>query len=360
MNESCNFCPNCGKKLQDLPRKKRQRRANHTGSVYYDSRAKRWVAQIVIGKHYTEDMLFRFEYKRQYFPSRTAALQAVAKLDAADKEKPAFSVSYYYRAFMNGKGSTLSGSKQTAYEIAYKRLKPLHSTPVKDLTISDLQTLINASCGSYYTAKDVRVLLNTIFKLAAADDRTINPALPSLLQLPKLEETQVEPFTEEEQIMLWLSYESGDLRAAAPLIMIYTGMMTGEMLKLSKSMIRLEDREIVGVGLKTKERKKKTVLLPDDIVPVLEDVISKTETELLYPMSKEIFYKHYYRALTAAGITRKLSPYSCRHTTATVLAITENVAPQTLQRVMRWKSTKMMDRYVTPSDHDARKAVNRI
>jgi integrase len=175
-----------------------------------------------------------------------------------------------------------------------------------------------------------------------------------------MEETQVEPFTEEEQLKLWYSYESGKANAAIPLIMIYTGMMTGEMRKLSKSMIHLEDKVIEGVGLKTKERKKKAVLLPDDIIPVLEDIISRTDTDLLYPVKKDAFYKMFYEALEEAGISRHLTPYSCRHTTATVLAIHENVAPQTLKRVMRWTSTKMMDRYVTPTDLDARKAVNKI
>jgi integrase len=228
------------------------------------------------------------------------------------------------------------------------------------LTIAGLQAVLQGVCGSYYPARDARAILNAIFKLAAADDRTINPALPSFLVLPKLQETQVEPFTEEEQLQLWFSYESGKGNAAIPLIMIYTGMMTGEMRKLTKDMIHLEEKEIIGAGLKTKERKKKAVLLPDDIIPVLEDVMLKAETDLLFPYSENVFYNLYYEALKEAGITRHLTPYSCRHTTATVLAVHENVAPQTLQRVMRWKSTRMMDRYVTPSDQDARKAVNKI
>jgi integrase len=254
----------------------------------------------------------------------------------------------------------LSQSKQTAYKIAYNRLKTLWSRPMKDLTVSDLQAVISASCASYDTARDVRSLLNYLFKLATADNRSINPVLPSLLQLPKQEEAQVEPFTEEEQLLLWYSYEAGKENAAIPLIMIYTGMMTGEMRKLSKSMIHLDDKVIIGAGLKTKERKKKAILLPDDIIPVLEDVISKADNDLLFHMHKETFYKRFYQALKEAGIERRLSPYSCRHTTATVLAVHENVAPQVLQRIMRWKSTKMMDRYVTPNDQDAIKAVNKI
>ena len=340
---------------------KRPSRANGTGSVYYDSRSKRWIAQIVTGKHYTEDMKLRFSYKRKSFVKRTDALKAVQGLYDQEAERPTFTVSYYYNAFMNGRGASLSTDKQTAYRIAYNRLKSLWSVPVKDLTISRLQAILNSVCGSYYPARDVRSILNKIFRLAAADDRAINPSLPSFLELPKLEETQVEPFEEEEQLKLWISYEEGNMDAAIPLILIYTGMMTGEIRKLTKGMINLADKEIVSdVGLKTKERKKRSVLLPDDILPVLEDVIKQTETDLLFPVSEDMFYRRYYAALTAAGITRHLTPYSCRHTTATVLGVHANVAPQTLQRVMRWKSTRMMDRYVTPSDQDARKAVNKI
>ena len=355
------FCPYCGKKHKNLPSSKsKTARANGTGSVYYDSRAKRWVAQIVTGKHFTEDMKTRFSYKRKYFANRTDALKAVGKLEEEKEARPDFTVSYYFTAFENGKMSSLSIIKQYDYRKAYSRLKTLWSRPVKDLTVNDLQAVISTSCESYYTAKNVRTVLNYIYKRAVADDRMINPTLPSLVQLPKLEETQIKPFTEEEQLKLWISYESGDIEAAAPLIMIYTGMMPGEMLNLTKDMIHLDEREIVGAGLKTKERKKKSVLLPDDIVPVLEDVMAKAETNVLYPMSKKMFSKLFHRALTNAGITRDLNPYSCRHTTATVLAVTANIAPQTLQRIMRWKSTRMMDRYVTPTDKDAIKAVNKI
>ncbi len=352
------LCCYCGKKL--IREKRTGKRTNSTGSVYYDSRSKRWIAQVIVGKHYTENMKIRFEYKRRYFKSTTDALKALNDMEP-EKVRPEFTISYYYTAFMAGRGAKLSASKQTAYKIAYNRLKTLWSRPVRELTINDLQAVLNASCESYYTAHDVRTLLNLIYRLAAADDRNINHVLPHLLELPKNEETQVEPFTEEEKLQLWYSYESGNMNAAIPLIMIYTGLMTGELRKLTKSMVHLDEKLISNnVGLKTEERKKKAVLLPDDIVPVLDDVISKAETDLLFPYCKETFYKHYYDALQTAGITRKLSPYSCRHTTATVLAVHDNVAPQVLQRVMRWKSTRMMDRYVTPDDSDARKAVNKI
>lgn len=65
------------------------------------------------------------------------------------------------------------------------------------------------------------------------------------------------------------------------------------------------------------------------------------------------------REIQAAGC-RPLSPYSCRHTTATALAITENIAPQTVKRVMRWSNSRMLDRYAHPDNADALAAVNAI
>ena len=353
------ICCYCGKKL--TKEKRTGKRANRTGSVYYDSRANCWVAQFVTDKRITDDKKVRFSYKRKNCKSRTEALKVVQSLETVKEARPDFTVAYYYNSFVNGKGEKLSYDKKLAYRVAFKRLEKLHNTPVKDLTIADMQEAINAAEVAFYPARDMRTLLNKIFKMAVAQDRGINPALPSMLELPALEEEEVEPFTEEEQLMLWYSYEAGNTDAAIPLIMIYTGLMTGELRKITRDMVHL-DQKYIGkdVGLKTKERKSKTVILPDDIIPVVEDVMAKGTTEKLFPMYEKKFYELYYSALKEAGIARHLTPYSCRHTTATVLAVHENVAPQTLQRVMRWKSTRMMDRYVTPSDSDARKAINKI
>lgn len=353
------FCPYCGKKQVNLPSSRKATRANGTGSVYYDSRAGRWVAQVVIGKHWSKDNHIQYEYMRKYFVKKTDALNEVAKMDASAKKRPAFTISYYYNS-MASHIEGLSKDKKSAYKTAYDRIKPIHGTPVKDITLPQLQELVDNTVSTYYPAHDIRTLLNGIYKKAVADDKSINAGLPGLITLPPLEEAEIEPFTEEEQLMLWYSYEAGNTNAAAPLIMIYTGMMTGELRKLTKDMVNLEAREIVKAGLKTKERKKRAVLIPDDIVPVLEDVIRNTETDKLYDMGEGTFYRMFYQALKDAGITRKLTPYSCRHTTATVLAVHANIAPQVLQRVMRWKSTKMADRYITPSSDDAKKAVNRI
>ena len=334
----------------------RRSRANGTGSVYKRKDRPGWVAQVVDGyKPNGQPNLIR----KGGFKTKTDAIKALATLKETAKKEIVPTVSYYYKAFCKGKGTQISDEKRKAYEYAYNKLSAIHSTPVDQLTVPQLQAIVNETCPTYYPARAVRVLLNHIFRMAAVEGKA-NPALPGLITLPKLHETDRDAFTDDEQVLLWDSYEAGNRAAAIPLIMIYTGMMTGEMRRLTASMIDLENQQIVGVGLKTDERRKKAVLIPNAIVPVLQDIIAEKPEGLLFPARDEDFYRVYYKALKDAGIERRLTPYSCRHTTATALAITGQVAPQTVQRIMRWKSTKMMDRYVHPNDEAARKAIRKI
>ena len=333
-------------------------RPNGTGSVYKRKDRPGWTAQVVDGFYPNGNPRY---IRKGGFKTKTDALKALATLKEEHKKNAKLpTVEYYYNVFCKGRGAKISSDKQRSYEIAFNRLKDYHKTPVDQLRVSDMQDVINNTCKSFYPAKDVRTVLRHIIRRAAADDLPVNPNLPDLLELPQLVEQKREPFTEEEQIALWLSYEAGNKPAAIPIIMIYTGMMTGEMRQLEAYMIDLINQQISGDGLKTEERRTKNILIPDDIVPLLQDLMEQHPKGRLFPMGEEDFYKIYYKALEDAGIIRHLTPYSCRTTTATTLAVHREVAPQVLQRVMRWKSTKMMDRYVNPDDSDARKAIGRI
>lgn len=333
-------------------------RANGTGSVYKRKDRPTWTAQIVDGfKPDGRPNLIR----KSGYKTKTDAIKALATLkEDYIKSKPLPTVEHYYNVFCKGRGTKISDDKRRAYDIAFNRLAPYHKTPVNELKVADMQDLINSTCKTYYPARDLRGLLRHILRRAAADDLPVNPNMPDLLELPKLEEQKREPFTEEEQIALWLSYDAGNKAAAVPLIMIYTGMMTGEMRHLEASMIDLDRQQIVGAGLKTEERKKKVILIPDDIIPILQDLIDQHPEGRIFTMNEEGFYQMFYKAIQDAGITRHLTPYSCRTTTATTLAVHRSVAPQVLQRVMRWKSTKVMDKYVNPDDSAARIALRKI
>ena len=355
------FCPYCGKKLAKLPRKARAKsRGNGTGTAF--KRGSTWTAQVVYDWVVVADdkPLKKLTRSKGGFKTRDEALRYCPTLKAGpQKPKEAPSLEKYWDTYTDTSFLDLGPSKQQAYKIAWNRLKTIKQTAIDQLTVSDLQNLIDKECTSYYTAKDCKTLLVNLFRLAAAEGYA-RQELPTFLRLPALEEEERTPFSEIEQKALWKLYESGDIRAALPLLMIYSGMMPGEAMKLTVDNIDLKARTITGVGMKTKVRKKTPIVLAENIVPVVENLIANADKNgRFWPSHKKEFYERYYAALEAAG-TRKLSPYSCRHTTATALAISENIAPQTVKKVMRWSNTNMLDRYAHPDQSDALAAVDKI
>ena len=363
------FCPYCGKKLSPDPSKRRPKRSpNGTGTAY--KRGTGWTAEAVVGWRELPDNLLdpanakqRIPIKRTKagFKTKADALAYIPTLKAGGVLRPisAPTLQYYWNSYEKNEYTHLSGSKQVAYTIAWNRLEKLHDAQVDQLTVSDLRDTVSAECSTYYTAKDCRTVLSNLFRLAAADGYA-NKDLPSFIQLPTLTEKEREPFNDVEQASLWKLYESGDLRAAIPLLMIYTGLMPGECFDLTVSMIDLDNRQIVGAGKKTAIRKKTPVTIAAVIIPVLEDLIAHARPSgRLFGTSEDKWREDYYAALEAAKC-RRLQPYSCRHTTATALAITEGVAPQTIKKVMRWSTTKMLDRYAHPDTSDTQAAVDAI
>ena len=353
------LCCYCGRSIVRRQPSKHHTRGNGSGSAY--RRGKTWTAKVTVGWVVDED-----GQKRQIrrckggFKTRNEALAYIPTLKAGAIKKDAPPLSHYWKLYRDGEYQKLSASKQTAYRIAWGKLSAIQHRPVDTLSVQDLRDAVTHNAKTYYPARDMKVLLNHLFRLAGAD-RWVDKELPEFIILPELQERERQPFTEEEQAALWRVYDAGDRRAAIPLIMIYTGMMPGEIQGLKLDMIDIDNQRIEGAGMKTKVRKASPIYLPDTIVPVLIDEMQNATSAkgYVWPRTTDKFYEDYYAVLKAAGC-RRLEPYSCRHTTATALAITEGIAPQTIKKVMRWSTTKMLDKYAHPDDRDAMDALNRL
>ena len=361
------FCPQCGKKLTSTKKSRTKSRGNGTGTAF--KRGNTWTAQVVIRyKELPDDIMdpenrkprLKITRSKSGFKTKDAALQYCQTLkNGPQKPDAAPFLSEYWETYKNGAYEALSVSKKQAYRIAWNRLEKIHNTRIDQLTVSDLQTLVSEKCNSHYTARDVRALLISLFKIAAAEGY-VRREIPTFIQLPRLEEKEQTPFSDVEQKALWKCYENGDIRAAVPLLMIYTGMMPGEAMKLRVNMIDLDGHRIVGAGMKTKVRKKTDIVLAETIIPLVQDLIDHAqENGFIWKQDEPLWYKTYHDVLRAANV-RDLPPYSCRHTTATALAVTEGIAPQTVRKVMRWSTARMMDRYVHPDHNDALAAVNAL
>lgn len=328
------------------------------GTAYKRKGQNTWTARVTVGFVENEEgkLIQKYKYKGG-FKTQTAALQYCKTLaEQKNTKKEAPTLQHYWDLYESTKFKKLSGSKQVAYKIAWRKWNNLHLVPIDQIMLHDIQIEIDQNASSYYPAKDMRTLLKRLFEMAAGEG-FVNKDLPSLADIPSLDEKEGEPFTAEEQKNIWKTYESGEQFAAVLLIMIHTGIMPGEMMRMRIEMIDFNNAVIRGLGIKTKVRKKAEVVIPDFIMPLFEDLCGDRKDGKLIRKDERNFYKLYYEVLEKAGC-RKLRPYSCRHTTATALAVDQNVAAQTLRKAMRWSSLRMASKYSHPSNDDVREALN--
>lgn len=348
------FCSWCGTK-QEGPIKSRRSRGNGMGSAY--KRGKTWTVAVTVG-HYDNGSYKRL--RKGGFKTKREALEYIPTL-IGDASAVARNLAYYYDSWYKSDAVKLSDSKQTAYRIAWNRMESIAHLPVKKLTIVQLRDLVSDEAPTYYPARDMKNLLSHLLKLAVADQQiTVNMA--SYITLPSLKESERTPWSNDELKVIWSAYNDGDVVAAYLLLMIYSGMMPGELNKCKRSMIDIEGKRIVGAGLKTEVRKQTPIVLADFIIPVIERILTYTpddpEHRILYT-GRWDFYDAYHE-FTKNYHIRDLPMYSCRHTTATALAIGTGVAPSIIQKIMRHSKFTTTQRYIHPDSSDALAGINKL
>jgi integrase len=354
------FCNYCGKKLSVQKRKAVKVRGNGMGCAY--KRGRTWTACVTVDWISDTDPSKPkkpIRRTRGGFASKADAIAYCPVLLAGGVEKPAEAprLSSYWKTYSEGPMLKISKGKQSAYKTAWKKLKPIHDVRVDVLTVDLLQKTISETCTTFDPAKDCKSLLSNLFEIAAAEKQVVRD-LPSFITLPEHEPSEPISFNADEQKKIWQAYDNGDRRAAVHLLMIYTGMMPGELMNLKAENIHLDERIILRTGLKTKIRKRTPVVLADCILPVVEDLIEHAmPSGYIWARNEERWYANYHALLNENGC-RDLPPYSCRHTTATALAVDKNVAPQTIKKIMRWSTVRMLDHYAHPDTSDALEGVN--
>ena len=345
---------------QSAPAHKRnyKRRGNGQGSVY--KRGRYWQAEIVVGWNSEGKRIRRY---KGGFETKKAALEYIPTLISrpADSKSRIRTVEYYYDSWLKSDAPSLSKSKQCAYRIAWSKMESIRSFPISSLSVVLLRDLVADEAPTHYPARDMKTLLSKVLTLAMADQLlTVNMA--DFIPLPPKNESERQPWNDDELRIIWQAYDQSDVVAAYLLLMIYTGMMPGELDRCTKSMIRIDERKIIGAGIKTDIRKDTPIVLAEIIIPVLQQILSYTaddaDQRILYT-DRWSFYDAYH-AFTASQGIRDLPMYSCRHTTATALAVGTNVAPSIIQKIMRHAKFTTTQRYIHPDSSDALAGINQL
>ena len=361
-------CPWCRKSIVRKKSTQTRSHGNGIGTAY--RRGDTWTSKVIVDWKLVKDddgnVIKKLPVSRTKggFKTKAKALAYCEYLKQNGVSKKAPTLSHYYDVYINGKGSKLSHDKQVAYGIAYNKLEKFHHVPIDKLNVKMLQDTINEKCSTFYPARDMKVLLHHLFKLADADGFA-SYKLPELLELPKLEEKERKIFSKEQQQALYVETlmpksEATKRGAAAAIIMIQTGMMPGELMNLTIEMINFERHEIVGAGLKTNVRRKNAIVFPDELSWLFHELIGERTSGKLFPEREAVLYSEFYAALKECGMDKSYKPYCCRHTTATTLTVDENLPDPVVKRIMRWSTTKMVDRYAHPDDEDAHEAIETL
>ena len=229
------------------------KRGNGQGSAR--KRGKTWTAIWTLGTVVEDGRLRQIRQTKGGFRTKTEALAYAANPPQIAAQASTPSLMDYWTVWSATSLSKMSKSKQTAYKIAKRKVERIMLLPVDKLSINLLQETVDAKAPTYYPAKDIKTLLTHLYKRAVAEG-WVSTNLAEFIVLPALEEEELQPFTEPELRQFWAAYGAGDSFVGFILLMIYTGMMPGELFGLKKDMIDWDACEIRGCGLKTKKRKE--------------------------------------------------------------------------------------------------------
>lgn len=349
------FCHICGAKQTASERKKRTR-PNGTGTAY--KRGHTWTAEYVYGwKVEDGNIKKRLRRTKGGFKTKREALDYIQTLKNG-KIKATPTLESYWQTFSASELLKKSKDKILAYKKAHERLMPIMTKDITTISIGDIQDIINRETKTYYPARDIKNLISKLYTLAMGE-QVVQINLSKFLVLPDLNEEETMPFEEHHIKKLWEAFSNGDTFTGYILLMMYTGMMPGELRELRYDMIDWENQQIIGAGKKTKVRKQSSIVLADKILIVLEALCTATDNNLLAGVSENKFYSQYYSALERNGLPR-LTPYSCRHTAGTNLALSGATMAVT-QQIMRHAKITTTQRYIHLTDATSMiDAVNRL
>lgn len=350
--EDAVFCCYCGVR-QEVRQQNSRTKGNGMGSIYKNSARPGWMVAWTVGKKIVEDkngwpVMRSIRKTKSGFKTKKEAAEFLAAAIAGKQsvlQKTVPTVAEVYEQYKAAPGKKPGATTVSAYKTAFtKRINPsFGNLPIDVVTIKHLERSIDGL--TYDPAKDVKDLMSKLFQRAIGDGYIqTNPAV--LLGLPEKNSKEIPAWSPKEIESLWTAYGQGDRIAAACLLMIYTGMMPGELFALKADMINEEKQIIVGCGLKTKERREKPIVLSDAILPVLKDLVSTSPSTRGYVlgMNKDRFYEAFAEMKKSLSIRPEVRPYSSRHSTATELELL-GVSPSIIASVLRHKN------YATTAKH---------
>ena len=174
---------------------------------------------------------------------------------------------WYSRIEMKASTTVLRG-----HNMVKQRLGAFGKKQIKEIKADHIEDWISSTNVKQSTKRRLKSTLNQVFEYAEQND-IIQKNPVKYIKVEAAKEKVGSIFTDEEIQYLWEhSDENVDYKTL--LILIYTGMRIGELLKLRAEDINLEEQYAIG-GSKTEAGRDRVIPIHDKILPIVKERIEK-------------------------------------------------------------------------------------
>ncbi|MDO4632988.1 MAG: tyrosine-type recombinase/integrase [Eubacteriales bacterium] len=198
----------------------------------------------------------------------------------------------------------LSASSRKSIEFGYKKCSDLHNKYFKDITLEELQVVLNRCTLKEASLEMIVNFLKQIYNFAEPRD-LCKKNYACYLVMPKAESDEHGvPFSEDELRILWNNKDNED--AALILIMCYTGFRASAYAKME---VHLSDGYLKG-GIKTKSSIGRIVPIHHAILPLISN---RCKNDIYFFPPYRIIRSSMIETLARLHINHH-TPHDCRHT----------------------------------------------
>ena len=247
---------------------------------------------------------YRIEFVRkyknlEYFALSKDAHAYLAQMNAGEEVKEHTSLSdektfkeVYddYISFMSARRNPPPQSTLISWKTGFNGWEDLHGLRFRTITTQMLQVCISDKADmSQSTVGRMMTILRHMYKYAAANDICKEDRSKYIfIEYSSDRKIIHTPFTDAEIHALW-----GDISqegAKTALVLCYTGMRGTEFLTIKKDDVYMDKGYMIG-GIKTEAGKGRVIPIHDDLKPIIQEFMERTDSKYLYPTQEGYEYK---------------------------------------------------------------------
>ena len=181
MQDASVFCPMCGKK-QTVQARQSTRRGNGEGSVC--KRGKNWEAAVVLGYKSVAGRAVAIRRTKCGFKTKKEALEYLAVLRKETPKRAPTINDLWYRFTSTKQYEKLSDSRKQKYAIVWRKVEAESFCRIDQMTVSELQSIVDGHAKTYYPARDIKDLLSKLYQLAMPP--TVRLTMETAVRCPSL------------------------------------------------------------------------------------------------------------------------------------------------------------------------------